>query len=126
MRKPNFKYDEISDTLNVLFVENANATGIELNENILLRVDLVGKRAIGLTLFNYSIFSKPTEIGFRSLPLTELNELPADIRETVIKILLTKPVNEILSLSALTQSNVENIPITSLQSKIIKKQSAQV
>ena len=124
MRKPNFKYDEMSDTLNVVFVENTNATGIELNENILLRIDLKGKRAIGLSVFNYSILSKPTEIGFRSLPLTELNELPKEIREIVIKILLAKPVNEVLSLSAYTPSVVENIPITSLQSKMIEKQAA--
>ena len=96
MNKSNFKYDEISDILSVTFFENESATGIELNENILLRVDLKKKRAIVLTLFNYSILAKPTEIGFRSLPLTELNELPREIREIVIKFLLSKPVSEVL------------------------------
>lgn len=124
MNKSNFKYDEISDILSVTFFENESATGIELNENILLRVDLKKKRAIVLTLFNYSILAKPTEIGFRSLPLTELNELPREIREIVIKFLLSKPVSEVLSLSADTPSVVENIPITSLRSKVLELKAA--
>ncbi len=124
MNKSNFKYDEISDILSVTFFENESATGIELNENILLRVDLKKKRAIVLTLFNYSILAKPTEIGFRSLPLTELNELPREIREIVIKFLLSKPVSEVLSLSADTPSVVENIPITFLRSKVLELKGA--
>jgi uncharacterized protein YuzE len=124
MKKPNFNYDKMSDTLSILFAENKNSTGIELNENVLLRVDLKKRCAVGLDLFNYSILSEPTEIGFRSLPLTELNELPKDIRATVIKILLSKPVSEVLLLSAFTSSKFENMPITSLSSKILEKQAA--
>jgi uncharacterized protein YuzE len=124
MKKTNFNYDKMSDTLSILFAENKNATGIELNENVLLRVDLKKQSAVGLDLFNYSILSEPTEIGFRSLPLTELNELPKEIRATVIKILLSKPVSEVLLLSAFTGSKVENMPITSLSSKVLQKQAA--
>ena len=124
MKKPNFNYDKMSDTLSILFAENNNATGIELNENVLLRVDLKKRCAVGLDLFNYSILSEQTELGFRSLPLTELNELPKEIRTTVIKILLSKPVSEVLLLSAFTGSKVENMPITSLSAKVLQKQAA--
>lgn len=124
MKKPNFNYDKMSDTLSILFAENKNATGIELNENVLLRVDLKKRHAVGLDLFNYSILSEQTEIGFRSLPLTELNELPKEIREIVIKILLSKPVSEVLVLSAFTGAKVENMPITSLSSKVLQKKAA--
>jgi uncharacterized protein YuzE len=119
-----FKYDKISDTLNVIFAENKDVTGIELNENVLLRLNLKKKSAIGLTLFNYSILTKKTEIGFRSLPLTELNDLPIDIRKTVVKILLTKPVSEFLSLSAYSPTEVESIPITSFSSRLLEKRAA--
>jgi uncharacterized protein YuzE len=119
-----FKYDKISDTLNVTFAENKDATGIELSENVLLRLDLKKKAAIGLTLFNYSILTKKTEIGFRSLPLTELNDLPNDIRKTVVKILLTKPVSDFLYLSAYSPTEVENIPITSFSSRLLEKRAA--
>ena len=39
MNKPKFNYDELSDTLYVTFEVGKKATGIELNNNILLRID---------------------------------------------------------------------------------------
>jgi uncharacterized protein YuzE len=115
MGKPIFKYDELSDTLYVSFGTGENGTGIELNEHILLRVNLEERRAVGLTLFDYSVLAQPTEIGFRSLPLNGLEELPPDVRELVIEIMLSSPVKDVLSLSAYTPSMIETIPITSFQ-----------
>ena len=40
MKKPIFNYDEISDTLYVSFEPGEKATGIELNEHILLRINI--------------------------------------------------------------------------------------
>ena len=124
MKKPIFKYDELSDTLYVSFAVSENATGIELNEHILLRVNLEERRAVGLTLFEYSILSQRTELGFRSLPLNGLKELPPDVRELVIEILLSSPVKEVLSLSAYTPSRIETIPITSLQHLILENSAS--
>lgn len=45
------------------------ATGIELDEHILLRVNKAERRAVGLTIFDYSVLAQPTELGPRSLPL---------------------------------------------------------
>ncbi|MBK9051231.1 MAG: DUF2283 domain-containing protein [Chloroflexi bacterium] len=39
MNKPHFNYDEPSDTLYVSFSPGESATGIELNEHILLRIN---------------------------------------------------------------------------------------
>ncbi len=114
------EYDEQNDTHNISFVVGKNATGIELNEHILLRVDLEKRRAVGLTLFDYSILLQKTELGFRSLPLNGLEELPPDVRETVVEILLSSPVKDVLSLSAYMTSGVETIPITSLQHSILE------
>lgn len=124
MKKPVFKYDELSDTLSIIFEKGENATGIELNEHILLRVNLKEKRAIGLTLFDYSILAQRTEIGYRSIPLDGLNKLPPDVREMVINILESSPVQEILSLSAYTPTFSEIVPITSLQKSVLDKQAA--
>jgi uncharacterized protein YuzE len=124
MEKPNFKYDEMSDTLYVSFAVGENATGIELNEHILLRVNLEERRAVGLTLFDYSVLAQPTEIGYRSLPLNGLEELPVDVRELVVEILLSSPVKDVLSLSAYTPSTIEAIPITSLQHSILENRVA--
>ena len=115
MKKPIFNYDEISDTLNVSFEPGEKATGIELNEHILLRININERRAIGLTFLEYSLLAQKTEVGPRSFPLTSLSELSEEMREIVLYILLRPPVSDILSLSTYTPSIVEAIPIISLQ-----------
>lgn len=114
MTKPIFNYDEMSDTLYVSFTPGEKATGIELNDHILLRINKKARRAIGLTFFEYSLLAQKTEVGPRSFPLTGLAELSDDLRELVLDILLRPPVSDMLSLSTYTPSMVEAIPITSL------------
>ncbi|MBI3915065.1 MAG: DUF2283 domain-containing protein [Chloroflexi bacterium] len=116
MAKPNFNYDEASDTLYISFEPGENATGIELNDHILLRINKGERRAIGLTLFEYSLLAQKTEIGPRSFPLSGLAQLSDELREIVVAILSSSPVSEILAVSAYTPSLAEVIPITSLQS----------
>lgn len=124
MGEPIFKYDESGDTMYVSFAAGESGTGIELNEQILLRVNEVERRAVGLTLFDYSVLARRTEIGFRSLPLNGLDDLPADVREMVLEILLSAPVRDVLSLSAYTPSTAETIPITSLQNSVLERKAA--
>jgi uncharacterized protein YuzE len=122
MAEATFNYDEVGDTMFVSF-DAGVGTGIELNEDILLRVDLEHRFAVGLTLFNYSVLAQPTELGYRSLPLTGLDELPENVRELVVEILHSSPVADILSLSAYTPSVVETIPITALHGPILERRA---
>jgi uncharacterized protein YuzE len=115
MTEPIYNYDEVSDTLYISFEPNTKATGIELNDHILLRIDKAERKAIGLTFFEYSVLAQKTEVGPRSFPLTGLVELSDELRELVLYILQQPPVNRVLSLSAYTPSIVETIPITSSQ-----------
>ncbi len=115
MTKPKFNYDEVSDTLYVSFEPGTKATGIELNEHILLRINKNKRKVIGLTFFEYSLLAQKTDIGPRSFPLTGLSELSDDLRQIVLDILLSPPVSNILSVSAFTPSIVETIPIMLLQ-----------
>ncbi len=115
MTTPSFNYDEMSDTLYISFAPGEKATGIELNDHILLRINKVERRAVGLTIFEYSLLAQRTEIGPRGFPLTGLNRLSDGLRELVLDILSRPPVSEILSLLAYTPSPMETIPITSLQ-----------
>ena len=115
MTKPIFNYDEMSDTLYVSFAPGEKATGIELNEHILLRINKRERRAIGLTFLEYSLLAQRTEVGPRSFPLTGLVELSDELREIVLDILQRPPVSDILFLSTYTPSMIETIPITSLQ-----------
>ncbi len=115
MMTPNVNYDELSDTLYVSFAPDEEATGIELNDHILLRINKQERRAIGITFFEYSLLAQHTEIGPRSFSLNGLAQLSEELRGIVFEILRRAPVNELLTLSAYTPSIVETIPITMIQ-----------
>ena len=69
-------YDKDADVLYISFFPGEKATtAVELNDNILLRFNRAEKRAIGLTLMDFSVLVQITDLGPRSFPLTGLNEL---------------------------------------------------
>ncbi len=115
MAPPTFRYDETSDTLYISFAPGENATGIELNEHILLRINKAERRAVGLTIFEYSLLAQLTEIGPRSFPLSGLAQLSRELQELVLEIARRPPVSDFLALSAYTPSAAETVPITSLR-----------
>ncbi len=114
MEKPNYYYDEISDTLYISFRPGEKATGIELNGHILLRLNKKKGRATGLTVFEYSVLAQKTSIGSRSFPLSGLDELSEELTESVLIIIKKPPVSEILHLSLFTPSITETMPILEL------------
>jgi uncharacterized protein YuzE len=114
MNSPVINYDETSDTLYIPFVPNVKATGIELNDHILLRIDKEHRQTVGLTFLNYSILIQKADFGPRSFPLTGLAKSSEKTRELVMEIIGKSPVKEILSLSIFTQSFSEATPITLL------------
>jgi len=110
-----YTYDEDGDILYIAFAPGEKGTGIELNDHILLRLNKSERRAIGLTLLDYSVLAQPTELGPRSFPLASLNELSDELRQLVLEVITKAPVNEVLSLSTYTPSLVETIPIGSVR-----------
>jgi len=110
---PAYFYDKEVDILYISFSPGEKAdSAVELNENILLRMNKAEKRAIGLTLMDFSVLIQLTNLGQRSFPLTGLNDLEPEWRETVLEIIQSSPVNNILKLLAYTPSLSETIPIT--------------
>ena len=91
MKQPTTSYDEISDTLYVSYEPDQEATGIELNDHILLRIDVESRELVGITVFDYSIVVQRTEMGPRSFPLVGLQELPEDLQEITLEILSRPP-----------------------------------
>lgn len=87
MQNVTYTYDETGDTLSILFAPSERATGIELTDHIILRINKAERRAIGMTVLDYSLVAQATEIGPRSFPLTGLSELSVEMRELVIDIL---------------------------------------
>lgn len=115
MTAPTVRYDEESDSLHISFSPGENATGIELTDHILLRINKVERRAIGLTILDYSLLAQSTEVGLRSFPLNGLAQLSTELRELVLDIVRRPPVSDFLTLSAYTPSASEMIPITSIR-----------
>ncbi|MCK4765517.1 MAG: DUF2283 domain-containing protein [Candidatus Aminicenantes bacterium] len=116
-KKPAFSYDKEVDVLYVSFFPGEKATAaVELNNDILLRFNRAKKRAVGLTLMNFSMLVQMTNLGPRSFPMTGLNELEPDWQEMVIGIITTPPVNRILKVSVYTPSFSETVPIAHVES----------
>jgi uncharacterized protein YuzE len=111
------RYDADADGMVLSFGDSRSATGIELNENILLRIDRTAGVAVGLTIFNFSVLAQPTEMGPRSVPLTGLADLAPELREMALSILQRSPVSDHLKLSAYAPSSnpAELVPITLIE-----------
>ena len=113
---PNYSYDKEADVLYISFSPGEKATtAVELNDNILLRFNRAEKRAIGLTLMDFSVLVQLTRLGPRSFPLSGLNELEPEWQDMVIEIITSSPVNQILKVSNYSPSLNENVPITSVE-----------
>lgn len=115
MAAPSVHYDEESDSVHIVFSPGESATGVELTDHILLRINKEERRAVGLTLLDYSLLAQPTELGPRSFPLNGLALLSKELRELVLDIVRHPPVSDFLTLAAYTPSAAEMIPIMSLR-----------
>jgi len=115
-QKPTYSYDKEADVLYISFSPGEKPTAaVELNDNILLRFNRAEKRAVGLTLMDFSVLVQLTKLGPRSFPLTGLKDLEPEWQETVIEIITAPPINQILKVSSYTPSPAEAIPITSVE-----------
>ncbi len=52
-----FAYDEEGDIMEIVFNDRQATCAVELTDNILLRFNLEGRQAIGLTLLDFSVLS---------------------------------------------------------------------
>jgi hypothetical protein len=105
-------YNESDDILDIFFGENEPATGIELTDHILLRLNRTMGRAVSLTIRHFSILTERTEYGPRSYSLDTLEELPEDVRAVVVRVVTTAPVNQFLKLSHFQVSPTKRVPLT--------------
>lgn len=108
----NLTFNESDDILEIFFGENEPSTGIELTDNILLRINRKTGRASSLTIQHFSILAERTELGPRSYPLDRLEELPEDLRELTIYIISRPPINQFIKLSHFQESPTKQIPLT--------------
>jgi len=108
-------YDEEGDIMYVFFRPGEKAMIVHLTEHILLRLQPQTKIAVGLMLLDFSVLMQPTEAGPRSFPLTELSQLPGDMKETVLELLTSPPVNRFLTTSLHVPKMGDPIPLVHLE-----------
>lgn len=111
-RTVHFMYDRDSDDLEVVFEKGRANSTVELTDRIILRLDRERKVALSLILVSFSFLTQLTELGPQSFPLSNLDHLPADLRQTVLEIITTPPVNRFLKVSSFTPTPAQRIPIT--------------
>lgn len=110
--KPIYTYDQEVDILYISFAPGEKATtAVELNENMVLRLNFDEKRAVGITLLDFSVLAQMTRLGPRQFPLSGLDELEPEWQEMVIEILTAPPVNQILQVSMYSASLTQPVPI---------------
>jgi uncharacterized protein YuzE len=113
---PTFSYDKEADVLYIAFAPGEKATAsVELNGNIVFRFNRAEKRAIGLTLMDFSVLVQRTKLGPRNFPLSGLQELEPEWQDEVIELITQPPVNQVLKVSAYAPSAVELMPIASVE-----------
>jgi len=110
-------YDQEADILEIFFGENESATGVELTDHIILRLNKRTRRAVSLMLLHFSILTEHTEYGPRSYPLDKLDEVSEDLRELVLTLATSMPVSQFVKLSHFQTSAMEQIPFTYVESQ---------
>lgn len=97
-------YDEDADVLYVSFGRSEHVTGVELTDNVLLRLD-TGKatgsppRAVGLTFISYERMMAHFQHQPIPVSLTDLRHLPEELWQAVLAVLTTPPVSDFLAVN---------------------------
>ena len=109
-------YDREADVLYVSFGHSKHVTGIELADNILLRLDS-GKatgeppRAIGLTFISFSHMMAHHRDKPLSISLGRLRNLPDDLWQAVMDVVTTSPVSDVLAVGLSVAPQVPSLPV---------------
>jgi hypothetical protein len=99
MNETKINYDKEADVLYVSFGRSEHVTGVELADNILLRLD-TGKatgtapRAIGLTFISFARLMAHYLDRPLSVPLANLRNLPEDLWQAVFAVITTPPISD--------------------------------
>jgi hypothetical protein len=108
-------YDEEADVLYVSFGRSEHVTGVELTDNILLRLD-TGKvtgtapRAIGLTFVSFARMLAHYQNKPLYVPLANLRNLPEDLWQAILVVTTTPPVSDFLAVGLSFSLQVPPLP----------------
>jgi uncharacterized protein YuzE len=92
MKPIRITYDPEGDILYITFGQPVSATGYQLSDQVLLRIDPQTSEAAGLTILNYSIHA----CGEQDIPLPGLEEEDPEIRARLMSVLASPPVSHFI------------------------------
>ena len=115
MSETKINYDEAANVLYVTFGRSEHVTGIELADNILLRLDTgiatgTQPKAVGLTFVNFSYLKDRYEDKPIEVPLARLRNLRDDLWQAVLAVVTTPPVSDFLSVGLSLTPQVPPLP----------------
>ncbi|MFQ5856809.1 MAG: DUF2283 domain-containing protein [Anaerolineae bacterium] len=94
------EYDPEADILEIFFDSVQATTAVHLHDSIVLRINQPERRPSGLIIVGYRILSHPTAVGPRSIPLSNLDNLPEDLHALVSELVTTPPVSDLLKVTS--------------------------
>jgi hypothetical protein len=115
MDETKIKYDEEADILYVSFGRSEHVTGVELADNILLRLDMgkttgTAPKAIGLTFISFARMMARHRNTPLSISPANLRNLPEDLWRAVLDVLMTSPVSDFLGIGFSIWPQVPPLP----------------
>ncbi|MDI6794373.1 MAG: DUF2283 domain-containing protein [bacterium] len=115
MSKVKYHYDQEADVLYVSFGHSEHATGVELAENILLRLD-TGKlsgmpaKAIGLTFISFKHLMTHHQDKPLTISIDSLHNLPQDLWQATMAVITSSPVSDFLNVGLSLSPRVPPLP----------------
>jgi len=115
MHEIKINYDEEADVLYVSFGRSKHVTGVELADNILLRLD-TGKatgepaRAVGLTFISFSRLMTHHRDRPLTISLERLRNLPENLLPIVMGVITSPPVSDFLTAELAIAPRVPPLP----------------
>ena len=113
MQPVRITYEPEGDILYITFGQSKAATGYQLSDQLLLRVEPQAQTAAGLTIFNFSIHASAGQ----NLSLPGIDDDP-DNKSLLLRLLTTPPVNHFLRLAQGEQSISVTLLSPSLQEAV--------
>lgn len=112
-----WSYDTDGDLLEIVFATGAADATVEIAPGVFFRVGLNPNQALSLSFVSASPLLKPGEFGPNLLSLDGLTDLDSPLRETVIQLLISPPVNHVLGVFSYRPSpEVDDlVPLATLQ-----------
>ena len=118
-----FDYDAEADVLYVSFGRSPHVTGVELTENLLLRLDTgratgTAPRAIGLTFISFAQMMLHHQDQPLLVSLNDLRNLPDDVWRATLAVVTTPPVSDFLEVGLAFSPQTPPLPTYSPTAQI--------